>query len=88
MPHKKRSPKSVRRTAAILLALVSVGAAVSPVAAASGLTAMDRGALAMIVAFGTLLLAIVFEVWRVTRFREQAIENRATQKWTNEHPES
>lgn len=85
MPDKSRSPKSFRRSAAVLLAVVAVAGAVSPVAAASGLTVMDRGALAMIVAFGTLLLAIVFEVWRMTRVREHAIENRATHKWTDEN---
>ncbi len=73
-----------RKRAIALLALFAVVAAVSPATAAAHLVTLDNGMLAMIVAFATLLLAVVFEVWRLGAHKTQPARNRATQDWKSD----
>ena len=70
-----RTLKFFKRSAPILVGAVALAAAVSPAAAATPLAEVDRSALAMIAVFGTLLLAIVIEVWRMT-LSQQVVPSR------------
>lgn len=58
--------RKTRRTTMSLLAIFALIAAVSPAVAATNFADVDRNALTLIAIFGTLLFAIVFEVWRLT----------------------
>lgn len=58
--------RKTRHTTMPLLAILAIIAAVSPAVAATNFADVDRNALALIAIFGTLLFAIVFEVWRLT----------------------
>lgn len=75
MPNRKPRPP-FRGTALSLLATFAVIIAASPAAATTDLAGLDRGALALILAFGSLLFAIVFEVWRQT-LRNHALARTA-----------
>lgn len=81
MTSKKPIQRKSRRLALPFLAVIALAGAVSPVAAATGFANMDQAAIAMIVAFGTLLLAIVLEVWRSTLSKTVPTQNRATHEW-------
>lgn len=81
MQRSKQTPRKSRRLALPFLSLIALVGAVSPVAAATGFANMDQAAIAMIIAFGTLLLSIVFEVWRSTLNTTKPATNRATHEW-------
>lgn len=79
--------KTLNRLRNILLSLISlfgVALLITPASAASQTIDLDRSALVLITLFGTLLFAIVFEVWRTVSSRPAPIQNRATQDWTPE----
>jgi hypothetical protein len=64
----------------ILLAALAIGAAVSPAAAAPSLAELDRNALVLIGAFGVRLVAVVFEVWRLTLRNDTPINSLSMRK--------
>jgi hypothetical protein len=65
--NRRKTGKTARHLAIAILAPLFLGAAISPGVAASELANADRGALALIVAFSILFLALIYEVWRLTR---------------------
>ncbi len=79
---KPFKPMKLRYALIAMLSLVSLGAIVTPASAATGLARLDGGALAAIIAFGALLFAIVFEVWRMTLRSTAPARNRATHDWS------
>jgi ABC-type nickel/cobalt efflux system permease component RcnA len=70
-----------RGVAISVLAALAVIIIISPAHAANSVADMDRGAIALIVAFGMLLLAIVFEVLRMTFRGQVPFNDRATHEW-------
>lgn len=76
-----RNSKPFRRIAIALVALFAVVAAVSPAAAATSFAGLDSGMLAMVLAFATLLFAVVIEVWRLGVHQHQPARNSATEDW-------
>jgi|GEM_PF-3115709 len=80
MQYPRRKPNRRRFAGVILLAVLAIGAAVSPAAAAPSLAELDRNALVLIGAFGLLLVAVVFEVWRLTLREDEPFENMAMRK--------
>lgn len=80
MQYPSRKPNKRRFAGVILLAILAIGAAVSPAAASPRLAELDRNALVLIGAFGLLLFAVVFEVWRLTLRDDESLENISSRK--------
>lgn len=71
MPEKpKKNRKTAKRIVMSILAVLSMGAAATPVLAATKIIEVDTGAAAIIATFAILLLSIIFEVWRFTSQHE------------------
>lgn len=76
--------RSLRFALSALLLVLGAAIVASPAAAAtSNLHSIDGAALAMVIAFGALLFAIVFEVWRMTLKKTAPIRARKNWKWPN-----
>lgn len=80
----QKNPAILRVILRALLFFTAIAVVASPATAASGLNKADGGTLAAIIAFGMLLFAIVFDVWRMTFRGTAPIRNRATQDWKPE----
>lgn len=90
LPKRRKSGKTLRNTALIITSTLFVGAAISPGLAANDLAAsflqMDRGALALLIAFAILFVAIIFEVWRLGHQKQiPALKTNRTTNKQNPH---
>lgn len=84
---RRQNNKTLRAAAITLLSFIMLAIAISPAPAATTTTLadLDRGALALIVTFGTLLLAIIFEVWRVGQYHQEQSQSRSAFNLKHEH---
>jgi len=79
--NRRISQKAIRGAAVSLLASLAFVIVNSPAQAANLASDLDSGAILLVIAFGTLLVAIVFEVWRMTLRGDVPFENPATHDW-------
>lgn len=79
---RRNDNKTLRAVIVTALSFIMLAIVISPAPAApirtTTLADLDRGALALIVVFGTLLLAIIFEVWRLAQHNDGPTSNHHT----------
>lgn len=82
MRQNNKNAKGLRFALSALLFVLGAAIVASPAAAATrNIHSIDGAALAMVIAFGALLFAIVFEVWRMTLNKTAPIRVRPSRKW-------
>lgn len=82
MRQPARKTQRLRFALSSLLFVLGAAIVASPAAAATrNIHSIDGAALAMVIAFGALLFAIVFEVWRMTLNKTAPIRARVDRKW-------
>jgi len=79
--NRRLSQKATRGAAVSLLASLALIIVNSPAQAATSISEIDSSAILLIIAFGTLLVAIVLEVLRMTLRGHAPFENPATHDW-------
>lgn len=80
---RRKTGKTIHRLALAILSALFVGAAISPGIAADKMIDVDRGALALIATFSILFLALIFEVWRLTRLNRTPKPMPSHDIWQN-----